>query len=40
MTAKNDPFGFDKIIRWDRVNADLAKGEDSEIIKILNREGK
>lgn len=40
MAAKNDPFGFDKIIRWDKVNADLAKGKDSEIIKILNREEK
>lgn len=31
---------FENIIRWDKVNADLAKGKDSEIIKILNREGK
>lgn len=31
---------FEKIIRWDLVDADLAKGEDSEIIKILNREDK
>ena len=28
------------IIRWDEVNADLAKGKDSEIIKILNGEAK
>lgn len=31
---------FDKIIRWDLVDEDLAKGKDSEIVKILNREGK
>jgi hypothetical protein len=31
---------FEKIIRWDLVDADLAKGNDSEIIKILNREDK
>ena len=31
---------FEKIIRWDLVDADLAKGKDSEIIKILNREDK
>lgn len=35
-----DYFGFEKMIRWDKVNADLAKGKDSEIIKILNREEK
>lgn len=29
---------FDKIINWQAVNEDLAKGEDSEIIKILNKE--
>ena len=31
---------FEKIIRWDLVDADLAKGKHSEIIKILNREDK
>ena len=35
-----DYFGFDKMIRWDKVNADLAKGKDSEILKILGKEGK
>ena len=38
MAAKNSTLGFDKIINWDAVNADLAKGKDSEIIKILNQE--
>lgn len=33
-------LNFDKIINWDKVNADLAKGEDSELIRILGRKDK
>lgn len=33
-----DFLDFDKIINWQAVNEDLAKGKDSEIIKILNKE--
>ena len=37
---RNKDLNWENIIRWDKVNADLAKGKDSEIIKILNREEK
>ena len=34
---RNKDLNWENIIRWDKVNADLAKGKDSEIIKILKR---
>lgn len=32
-------INFDKMIRWDLVDADLAKGKDSHILKALSKEG-
>lgn len=37
---RNKDLNWENIIRWDLVDADLAKGKDSEIIKTLNREDK
>ena len=33
-------INFDKIIRWDLVDEDLAKGKDSHILKVLSGESK
>jgi len=27
-------FDFDKMINWEKVNKDLARGQDSELLKI------
>ena len=39
-----DAFAFDKIINWQAVNEDLAKGKDSQLLKlakeIKTRKGK
>lgn len=38
---QNDCFGFDKMIRWDLVEEDLAKGKDSHLLQTLGKkEGK
>lgn len=32
---RNKDLNWENIIRWDKVNADLAKGENSELRRIL-----